>query len=189
MHPVTVFDLEFTAWDGSLAERWLAPGQFREVVQIGAVKLHPQTFETLSELDVLVKPRINPVISEFLTRLTGVTNEAIAARGMDFAQAYAQFVDFAAEGPICAFGRDDYVLQENLRLYGIQNAKPLPPHINIVLWLKENGVATRGQHACDIARLCGATFGGRDHDGLDDARSVALGIKTLVQRGAANPFQ
>jgi inhibitor of KinA sporulation pathway (predicted exonuclease) len=189
MQPVTVFDLEFTAWDGSLAERWLAPGQFREVVQIGAVKLDPQTFETLGELDVLVKPRINSAISAFLTRLTGVTNDAIAARGMDFAQAYEKFVDFAAGGPICAFGRDDHVLHDNLRLYAIHDAKPMPPHINIVPWLNKNGIATKGRHACDVARLCGATFGGRDHDGLDDARSVALGIKTLVQRGAENPFR
>ena len=34
-----VFDLEFTAWEGSLARHWLAPGEFKEVVQIGAVRL------------------------------------------------------------------------------------------------------------------------------------------------------
>ena len=34
---ITVFDLEYTAWECSMARRWLAPGEFKEVVQIGAV--------------------------------------------------------------------------------------------------------------------------------------------------------
>jgi inhibitor of KinA sporulation pathway (predicted exonuclease) len=188
MNPVTVFDLEFTAWEHSAAEHWMRPGEFREVVQIGAVKLDPETFETLGELNLLVKPKFNPVLSDFLVRLTGITNDAIAQRGLDFQEAYARFVDFADGGAICAFGRDDWVLHDNLALRGIRNAKPLPRHINIGPWLVENGIATKGFHSCDVARLCGAQFEGRDHDGLDDARSVALGIKTLVARGAANPF-
>ena len=36
---LTVFDLEFTAWECSMASHWLRPGEFKEVVQIGAVRL------------------------------------------------------------------------------------------------------------------------------------------------------
>ncbi|HEY1836160.1 MAG TPA: 3'-5' exonuclease [Rhizomicrobium sp.] len=188
MNPATVFDLEFTAWEHSLGERWMAPGQFREVVQIGAVKIDARTFAPLDELNILVKPRINARLSHFLENLTGVTNEAVAERGVDFAQAYARFVAFCAGGTICSFGRDDHVLEANLRLYGIASAPPLPQHVNAALWLRQNGIATEGQHACDVARLCGAQFTGREHDALEDARSVALGIETLVARGAANPL-
>ena len=39
---VTVFDLEYTAWECSMARHWLAPGEFKEVVQIGAVKVTGQ---------------------------------------------------------------------------------------------------------------------------------------------------
>jgi inhibitor of KinA sporulation pathway (predicted exonuclease) len=188
MNPVTVFDLEFTAWEHSLAERWMRPGEFREVVQIGAVKIDARTFAPLDELNLLVKPRINPVISDFLVQLTGVTNEAIAERGIDFADAYARFTAFAEGGTICAFGRDDLVLEWNLEFYGIRNAQPLPRHLNAAQWLRDNGIATKGFHACDVAGLCGAKFEGREHDALEDARSVTLGIKTLVARGVANPF-
>ena len=98
-----------------MAQRWLAPGEFQEVVQIGAVKLDAQSFALLGEFEILVKPRINAVLSDFLERLTGVTNQALAARGVDFAEAYRQFVSFADGGPIVAFGRDDRVLLQNLR--------------------------------------------------------------------------
>ena len=187
MNPVTVFDLEFTAWEGSMRERWLAPGQFREVVQIGAVKI--ENFEPRDTLDLLVKPKFNPVLSDYLVTLTGITNHAVAARGIDFAEAYRRFVAFAGDGIICSFGRDDLVLVDNLQLRGMSGARALPRHVNIAPWLKQNGIATKGFHACDIARLCGAAFAGREHDALDDARSVAAGIKALVARGAANPFQ
>jgi inhibitor of KinA sporulation pathway (predicted exonuclease) len=188
MNPVTVFDLEFTAWEHSMAERWMDPGEFREVVQIGAVKIDAQTFAPLGELNLLVKPRINPVLSDYLVRLTGVTNEAIGERGVDFADAYGWFVAFCGGGTICSFGRDDHVLEENLRLYAIRDAPPLPRHVNAAPWLRENGIQTKGAHACDVARLCGAQFFGREHDALEDARSVALGIQTLVVRGVANPL-
>ena len=39
MRPAIVYDLEFTAWEGSMSHRWLLPGEFKEVVQIGAVKV------------------------------------------------------------------------------------------------------------------------------------------------------
>jgi inhibitor of KinA sporulation pathway (predicted exonuclease) len=189
MPHATIFDLEFTAWDGSMERCWLAPGEFKEVVQIGAVKLDAQSFAPLGEFEILVKPRINPVLSDYLVALTGVTNDAIAARGVDFAQAYREFVSFADGGRIVAFGRDDLVLADNLRLYGIADAPPMPRYANTIPWLLENGIEARGFHACDVARLCGAQFSGREHDALEDARSVALGIRTLVARGARNILQ
>ncbi|MGH6870727.1 MAG: exonuclease domain-containing protein [Rhizomicrobium sp.] len=186
MPHATVFDLEFTAWPGSLARRWLGPGEFKELVQIGAVKLDARTFAPLAEFEAVVRPRVNPVLSDYLVELTGVTNRALAERGVDFTDAYRAFVEFAAGGTVCAFGRDDFVFAENIRLYGIADAPALPPFVNVVPWLHENGIDPLGFHACDVARLCGAEFSGREHDALEDARSVALGIKTLVARGARN---
>src|SRR5678815_1117158 len=82
---ITVFDLEYTAWECSIARRWLAPGEFKEVVQIGAVKLDAESFESQGEFDVLVLPRINSVLSPYFEKLTGITNEKISRHGMDFA--------------------------------------------------------------------------------------------------------
>jgi hypothetical protein len=35
-----VFDLEFTSWQGALEQDWAAPGQLRDGVQIGVLRLH-----------------------------------------------------------------------------------------------------------------------------------------------------
>ncbi|HUO94075.1 MAG TPA: 3'-5' exonuclease [Rhizomicrobium sp.] len=188
MRCTVVFDLEFTAWPGSMEHRWLRPGEFREVVQIGAAKIEATTFEELASFNQLIKPRLNPTLSPYLESLTGVTNRAVAERGVDFAEAFRAFVAFAGGAPIFAFGRDDLVLTDNAALYGLKEMPALPPYTNIVPWLVEQGIDTRGLHACDIARAAGASFEGRRHDALDDARSIALGIRTLVGRGASNPY-
>ncbi len=183
-----VFDLEFTAWEGSMEHRWSRPGEFTEVVQIGAVRVDAQSFTVEAELDLLVRPRLNSVLSDYLVALTGITNAELAARGVDFAEAYDDFIAFADGAPIVAFGRDDLVLAANLRLYGLNRASPLPPYRNIVPWLYDNGIDPRGRNACDVGPLAGVAFRGQKHNALDDARSVLSGIQALVARGAGNPL-
>jgi DNA polymerase III epsilon subunit-like protein len=182
-----VFDLEFTAWEGSMAHRWLRPGEYTEIVQIGAVKVDAD-FAPLESLDVLVRPRLNPVLSPYLEKLTGITNEDMRARGIDFEAAYRAFIDFAAGLPILAFGRDDLIFADNLRLYGITNVPPLPPYANVVPWLGAQGIDTRGLHACDVGPKLGVPFEGHKHNALNDARSVAVGIRALIGRGAKLPL-
>ncbi|HWA31013.1 MAG TPA: 3'-5' exonuclease [Rhizomicrobium sp.] len=190
MPHAVLYDLEYTAWEGSMAARWLRPGEFRELVQIGAVKIDADTLSPLAEFEILVKPRINRVLSPYFETLTGIGNAAIAERGVDFGEAYNRFVAFADGAPIFSFGRDDLVLTHNVELYGIADAPPLPVHHNIMPWLNTQGVETKGRHACDIARLCGvADFSGREHDALDDARSIAAGTCALIRRGADNLFR
>jgi inhibitor of KinA sporulation pathway (predicted exonuclease) len=183
-----IFDLEFTAWEGSMAHRWSRPGEFTELVQIGGLKVDAETFAVERELDLLVKPRFNPALSQYFVALTGITNDELAVRGVDFAQAYETFARFADGAPIVAFGRDDLIFDFNLKLYGMRDAGKLPPYTNIVPWLVENGIDPKGRNACDVGPLAGVAFEGRKHNALADAHSVLNGIKALVGRGARNPL-
>src|ERR1700689_2335462 len=90
---LTVFDLEFTAWECSMASHWLKPGELKEVVQIGAVQLD-RDFRILDELEILVRPRINPTLSDYFENLTGIGNALLAMKGVDFGDAYCRFVSF-----------------------------------------------------------------------------------------------
>ncbi len=172
-----------------MAHRWSRPGEFTELVQIGAVKVDARSFVVIDEMDVLVRPRFNPVLSDYFVELTGITNGDLAQGSVDFAEAYGEFVQFADEGVIAAFGRDDLVFDANVRLYGLEKA-PVPPfYINIVPWLYENGIDPRGKNACDVAPLAGVAFEGHKHNALADARGVLAGIRTLVERGAKNPLR
>ena len=180
---ITIFDLEYTAWVGSMARSWLSPGEFREVVQIGAVTLDADSFMVEAEFEVLVRPRFNPVLSPYFERLTGITNEQLT-QGVDFRTAYERFLVFAGEGPVAAFGRDEKVLEENLRLYGIKDAKPLPLFYDLRGWFAVQGVDPRGRHSCEIGPQLGVPFAGRIHNALDDVKSLAAGMERIAARSA-----
>jgi inhibitor of KinA sporulation pathway (predicted exonuclease) len=187
MPSITIFDLEYTAWIGSMARSWLTPGEFREVVQIGAVRLDADSFVVQAEFEVLVRPRFNPALSPYFENLTGITSDQVANRGVDFRTAYDRFLAFAGDCPIAAFGHDGRVLEENLRLYGIRDAKPLPLFYDLRGWFAVQGLDPRGRHSCEIGPALGVAFVGRSHNALDDARSLAAAMEVIAARGRLKP--
>ncbi len=162
----------------------LSPGEFKEVVQIGAVKLDAESFAPVAEFDLLVRPRINYPLSPYFEKLTGITSERVARLGEDFAAAFARFLDFADGGPVASFGRDDKVLEENIRLYGMTGARALPVFYDLRGWFAVQGVDPRGMHSCDIGPAVGVPFAGQTHNALDDARSIAGAMAKMAARGA-----
>ena len=58
-----VFDTEFTSWEGSMENNWSREGEHRELVQIGALKISDG--KIIDKLDILVKPQINPILSDY----------------------------------------------------------------------------------------------------------------------------
>ncbi|MGB8603267.1 MAG: cupin domain-containing protein [Rhizomicrobium sp.] len=180
-----VFDVEFTAWEGSMAARWLRPGEFKEIVQIGAVRVDAG-FAPLERFDLLVRPRVNPVLSAYLEGVIGITNADITAHGVPFAEAYRQFTTFCGGLPLLAYGRDDLVLAQNLRLNDIEAT--VPPYTNIIGWALDQGIDVRKGHGCDVGPKAGVAFQGRPHNALDDAVSLAAGIAAVMATGAPSPL-
>lgn len=181
---LVIFDLEFTAWEVSMANHWLRPGEFKEVIQIGAVRVDAVHFHVLDAFESLICPRINSLLSPYIQKLTGITDAMLAARGVDFETGYARFLAFAGDDPICAFGHDDWVLDENIRLYGLKPEKRRPFFHDLRAWFAAHQLDPRGLNSCEIASRLGASFTGRAHDALDDARSLAAGMQILAARGS-----
>ena len=181
---LTIFDLEFTAWEGSLARQWLGPGEFKEVVQIGAVRLNLQSLQIEDSFECLVRPRVNSVLSDYFENLTGISKGRLAADGVDFEIAYRRFLDFAKAGVFAAFGHDEWVLEENIRLYGLKGLPAMPEFLELREWFFNCGVDPKGLHSCDIGPKLGVPFEGQPHNALCDARSIAEGMKALLKRGA-----
>ena len=184
----TVYDLEFTAWEGSRERRWSLPGERTEIVQIGAVKVDATSLQIVDIFDMLVCPRLNPILSDYLVALTGISNQDVAAYGVDFIVAYRAFLEFVGDDVMWSFGRDDLIFAENIRLYGWKSALPVPTHRSVLPWFAEHGIDLSGKHACDVAEAAGAVFEGRRHNALADARGIAVGMFAGIARGFANPF-
>ena len=69
---IVIFDLEWTAWEGSKERNWTGLGEKREIVQIGAIKLsYDDGLTEIGMFDCYVKPQFSPILSDYFTNLTG----------------------------------------------------------------------------------------------------------------------
>ncbi len=81
-----IFDTEYTSWEGCLQNGWRGL-QKREVVQIAALKVDDD-FNVVAEFNQLCQPKINLILSDYFVNLTGISNDDVAQKGVDFASAY-----------------------------------------------------------------------------------------------------
>jgi inhibitor of KinA sporulation pathway (predicted exonuclease) len=87
-----VADLEYTSWEGAHARNWGGPGEFREIVQIGAVRVSRDGgLKETAAFMALVQPTLNPVLSDYLIDLTGITNADIARAGVPIPEGLDSF--------------------------------------------------------------------------------------------------
>jgi len=184
-----LFDTEFTAWAGSMDRHWAGPGEHKEVVQIGAVLVDAENFVERSSFQVLIRPVVNPVLSNYLIDLTRITNERLTREGVDFATGVTRFLDFAGNASLHCYGRDDRIIAGNAALLGQPHAWPERAALNLKDWLLEVGVPLAGVHSGALAKHVGSVSQGVAHDALVDARSLAEAVRYLVAKGAPNPFR
>lgn len=78
-----------------------------EILQIGALKLD-QDFNTLATFSRLVKPTLYPVVSPFITALTGITTDQVKDKA-SFPKVYQDFIRFIGAGDtaFCVWGKSD----------------------------------------------------------------------------------
>lgn len=179
-----VYDLEYTAWAGSWERGWSGPGEHREIVQIGAVRVD-SAFRELASLCLLVRPRINPVLSAYFTDLTAITQARLETEGMDIEAALDVLQAFAGPDlPMLSNGADAAVLAENCRLAGLTY-----PFDNRTIDVHDELRAASGRDhlfSADLPDLFGLEVTGRGHDALADARAVA-GALRKVRLGGRKP--
>lgn len=121
-----LFDLEYTTWEGAMKRDWSGPGEHREVVEIGAILLEGTPLKKVSCFQAVVKPLVNPEVSDYFVNLTGITKEEVSG-GMDFPSALKLFVWWCGDYPIYSFAMindprrtDVDVIRENCQLHGIE---------------------------------------------------------------------
>jgi DNA polymerase III alpha subunit (gram-positive type) len=95
---------------------WSGENEYREIVQIGALKIDSATLSVIEECNILVKPKINPKLSEFFQTLTNIHQEHVDNNGVTFAQAYVAFSEFCGHALVFSYGNDMFVLGENVVL-------------------------------------------------------------------------
>ncbi len=180
-----LFDLEYTAWPDSMQEGWSKPGEYREIIQIGAVRVEYSTLrETDSYLEFVVPVR-NPQLSPFIMELTGITQNDIAEKGVSFEKAQETFAKFLGTQIAYCWGKDGVIWFENCDLHDVKKIIPAGQLKNIKPVLTplfaSVGVDVSGYTSGTLITAFGKE-GGRAHDALNDMRNLLAAMREVDER-------
>ena len=183
---IILFDFEYTAWEGSKARNWSEPWEHREIIQIAAIRvaLDAEVAETAC-FDCLVKPKHNPLLSAYITTLTGIAQSQVDACGVGFAKAFADFYAFCEQGrsPLFCYGDDPAVLAENYAIHAIAPVAFPAGIYDIRVIFERVGIDTRRYTSGTIHQAVGAEFHHSAHNALNDVRSLAASLRQLLRAG------
>ena len=181
---VVVFDTEYTAWEGSAQRQWSGPGEEIEIVQIGAVKVDANDWREVDAFSVLVKPVINPVLSDYFVALTGIQQADVDAQGQSLPEALEAFVQFTAGATwVLSNGDDRRVVAKNcalislpcpLSLSNYRNLHPLLPQL-----LNGNDKPISSYKLVDFVGPQGDEVA---HQAISDARTIARTLRMLREQ-------
>jgi len=175
--PFVVMDTEFTTWEGAYQRDWDGPNEWREIVQIAAVKIDPtQGFKELKTLDVLAKPCINPQLTAFFQELTHISQHQVDTQGLSFPEALQRFADFAEDLPVWSYGGDDKVLLENC-LFHQTPYTPIRPFFDVRMVVKLLGDKPQNYSSGTLHKAVGVQMDGHVHNALHDCRSIVEYLK------------
>jgi len=144
-----------------------------ETIEIGAVILDDK-FNKIAEYDSFIKPKLNPVLSDFCKQLTSITQDDVD-KARSFPEVWKELTQvFNKEDVImCSWGAyDRNQLIADLLLHGITEAPFWSQHVNLKEVFRE--VMKRGK-SCGVAkalRIINISFDGTHHRGIDDARMI-----------------
>ena len=182
---VIFYDTEYTAWEGSQQRRWSEPWEHRELIQIAAIKVDIQRgFMEQAAFDRFVKPQHNPILSDYISNLTGIHQASIDAHGVPFADAWADFYQFCERGryPLFSWGDDPGVLLENCGLNSIDFSAFSLEYHDIRTVFEQAGIDTRQYSSGTVHRALEIAFALPGHNALHDVRSLLVTMAELSHR-------
>jgi inhibitor of KinA sporulation pathway (predicted exonuclease) len=180
-----LLDTEYTAWEGSWQRGWTGPGEFKEIIQVGIIRVGPGLIETASE-KIYVKPVKNPELSDYIKNLTHITQDEIETQGVSLAECVAKIQSFLGDDPAYSYGLDEVVVKENCDLIGI----PYTPSLGRILdvrdvifpGLKTINVSPEGYTSGTLIEAFGPAPDSAAHDAVNDMRNLLAAIRAINER-------
>lgn len=183
----TIFDLEFTAWEGSAARGWSGPDEYREIVQIGAVRVDGgNAFAEMDRFTAYVRPVKNPVLSDYFVSLTGITQADVDRHGVSFPEALAAFSEFVGDdgAAVVSNGADHTALDENCALHDIACPIDAARFLDIrPRFARLLGLATPEVISAKLPSLFRLPSRRREHDALADSLAIVQALRHLRETG------
>lgn len=176
-----LWDTEYTAWEGSAERNWNGENEDQEIVQISAIKVSREKLEEVENISLFIKPTIHTELSSYFTNLTGITQKDVE-EGVSFEEGLESFKKFIKDLPCYSYGNDESVLRVNYNLHNrtwdlddsFFDARDI---------FSKLGVDVDKYSSGTISEAFGEKNKGRNHNALDDSRSMLQALQIAKSRG------
>ena len=181
MKNFVITDFEWTSWKGNYTGKYLEQEkrqtwQKKEIIQIGAIKVN-ENFKIEKKLNIYVKPVFNPVLSAHIQKLTGLKQNFIDKKGLEFEIALKMFLDFTDNSLIISNGEDGKILYLNLKYHNL--SKKCPNIFNIKSIFRHRYKIPRDMlHSTIIHSYFGyKLYFNKFHNPIEDCKNILKVIK------------
>jgi len=174
-----VFDMEWTAWEGSQERNWSGPNEYREIYDIGAVKVEGKEFNMVDTFRQLVTLELVPELPQYSVKLTGISQQEIDESGVSFSDMVRDFAAFSEKLDIYAWGTDGDFLAENCQLKNVANPFSPERFHNMREVFKDHDIPADDYMSSTIVEHFGQQNKHTAHQGLDDAQNIVEAVRLL----------
>lgn len=185
-----LFDTEYTAWEGSMQRGWSLDWEYLEIIQIGAIQVQRVEYSFIEHSSFLieVRPVKNPQLSDYITSLTGITQETIDQFGHSYFDALKEFLAFSNNGelPIHSWGGDEMILEHNCQINNLSMPDSSYRFSDIRDVFTELNHDVLNISSCDASKKFGMDISGHDHNALHDVRSILAALNAIASPDMTN---
>ena len=182
---IIIRDTEYTTWEWAQKRNRSWKNEFREIVQIWAIRVNTKTREEIDSFNVFIKPTKNPILSDFFINITKITQEKIDKKGKEFTIALQQFVTWTGNWDnrdLYSYGRDEIVLAENCWLHHLTMPFRRGRCKNIVDVFLANDVPANKYNSSSINQFFNISNNDIEHNALADVRNILHSLKALFNK-------
>jgi inhibitor of KinA sporulation pathway (predicted exonuclease) len=175
---INVVDIEATCWRGKPPE-----GMTEEIIEVGICEVSVKSKKIKEKESIIIKPE-RSIISEFCTKLTGLTQEQVD-KGISYYEACARVtVNYSAMRRIwVSWGEYD-------RLMFLRRPSTYPfsdSHINLKNWFSLAHGLSKSMGLYGALNYLKIEPEGKHHSGADDAVNTAKILITLLGEKTEEP--
>ena len=187
---VVLIDTEYTTWEGAMQRNWSGANEHREVVQVAACGLSPDSREIVWSASWYTLPVRNPVLSDYFTSLTKITQDEVNAQNVPLHEILDRLVSLVENRPLFCWGDgDEGSLRESCKIQGLLYPDSLSGIFDIREYFSSAGIETAMYQSGTVHKAIGITMDAKQHNAMHDVWSMFATIRSLVLSERSVPLQ
>lgn len=163
-----VFDLEATCWEKPNKRK-------NETIEIGAVLLNERC-QKIAQFERFIKPKVNPILSDFCTSLTSIQQTDIdgASSFPRVVEEFKSWFEYTKNDYwLCSWGYyDKKQLRQDCALHGMDD-QWVERHISLKHQHQKINNLSRAMGMKSALRFDNLSLEGTHHRGIDDAKNIS----------------